>query len=129
MTAPEATLRRVRADIAAALLDHRAHCLEALDVLIDGADAEVAAARHRDVRMTEPTELHADEIIRRADAAHQLDRRRGVAHMAAIDLKGVAGKTLDLRAHVAEDLQQEPDIGNIRDIFDVAHAVYKQRCR
>ena len=63
MSALQTALRRVRADIAAELLDACAHCLKALDVLVDGADAEVAAAGHCHARVTESAELGSDEIV------------------------------------------------------------------
>ena len=128
MPALKAALRGVRADVAAVLLDRRAHGLEALDVLVDGTDAEVAAAWHRHMRMAEAAKLHADEIIGRTDAPHQLDRSRGVARMAAVDLHRVAGKAPDIGAHVAQNFEQQTDIGNIGNVFDPAGAVDEQ-CR
>ena len=100
----------VGADIAAGLLDHGAHGLEALDVLVDGADAEVAAARHGDMGMAEAAKLCADEIIRRADTADKLDGRGRVAGAGAVDLERVAAVAPDLRAHIAQDLQQQTNV-------------------
>ena len=110
MAAAQPALRGVGADIAAGLLDHGAHGLEALDVLVDGADAEVAAARHGDMGMAEAAKLCADEIIRRADTADKLDGRGRVAGTGAVDLERVAAVAPDLRAHIAQDLQQQTNV-------------------
>ena len=127
MPAHEAALRRVGIDIAARLINLRAQSLKALDMLVDGAHAEVAAARHRNARVAKAAKLCADEVIRRADAAHQLDRSRGVAHARAVELKRVAGQTADRSAHVAQNLKQKPDVRDVRRIFNSAHAAYQQR--
>ena len=110
VAAAQPALRGVGADIAAGLLDHGAHGLEALDVLVDGADAEVAAARHGDMGMAEAAKLCADEIIRRADTADKLDGRGRVAGAGAVDLERVAAVAPDLRAHIAQDLQQQTNV-------------------
>ena len=129
VAAAQTALRRVGADIAAGLLDHGAHGLKALDVLVDGADAEVAAARHGNMGMAEAAELCADQIIGSTDAAHQLNGSRGVARVRAVDLDCVAAIAVDLRAHVAQDLQQQPHVGDIRYVFNPAGAAHQQSCR
>ena len=101
MSAHEAALGGVTGDIAAALLHHGAHGLEALDVLVDGADAEVAAAGHGVAGVAEAAQLGAQEVVRRADAPHQVDGRGDVPGVGAVDLQGVAAEAADLRAHVA----------------------------
>jgi hypothetical protein len=127
MAAGQTALGRVGADIAAGLLDGGAHGLEALDVLVDGADAEVAAARHGDACVAEAAQLRADEVIGRANAAHELDGSRDVADVAAVDLDRVAAQAADDRAHVAQDLEKQAHIGNIGYIFNPAGAVHQQR--
>ena len=110
VAAAQPALRGVGADIAAGLLDHGAHGLEALDMLVDGTDAEVAAARHGDMGVAEAAKLRADEIIRRADAADEINGRGRVAGAGAVDLKRVAAVAPDLRAHIAQDLQQQTHV-------------------
>ena len=129
MAAAQTALRGVGADIAAGLLDHGAHGLKALDMLVDGADAEVAAAGHGDVGVAEAAKLRADQVVRRADAAHELDGCGGVAGAGAVDLQRVAAVAVDLRAHIAQDLQQQTHIGDIRNVFDPARARDEQRRR
>ena len=103
--------------------------LEALDVLVDGARAEVAAAGQRHAGMAEAAELRADEIIGGADTAHQRVGGLRIAHICAAELQRIRTQAADLCAHAVQNLQQEPDIGDIRHIFDAAGAVYEQCCR
>ena len=101
MAALEAAIGRICADIAAQLLDARAHRLKALDVLVDGAHAEVAAAGHGDARVAEAAKFGADEIVGSADAAHKIDGCRSVAHVRAVDLERVPAEAADVRAHIS----------------------------
>ena len=55
-------------------------------------------------------QLCADEIIRRADTADKLDGRGRVAGASAVDLERVAAVAPDLRAHIAQDLQQQTNV-------------------
>ena len=117
------------ADVAARLLDRRAEGLEALDVLVDGADAEVAAAGHGDLRAAEAAELRADEVRRSADAPHKLLRGDRIADVAAIDLHHRRAEAADARTHAVQDVQQQVHVGNIRQVFDPARAAHEQRSR
>ena len=73
--------------------------------------------------------MRADEIIGGADAAHQRVGGLGIAHICAAELQRVRTQAADLCAHAVQNLQQEPDIGDIRHVFDAAGAVYEQCCR
>ena len=110
VAAAQPALRGVGADIAAGLLDHGTHGLEALDMLVNGADTEVAAARHGNMGMTKAAKLCADEVIRRTDASDEFDGSSCVACTGAVDLECVAAVAADLRAHIAQNLQQQPHI-------------------
>ena len=101
MAALEAAFGCVRADIAAQLLHARAHRFKALDVLVDGAHAEIAAAGHGNARVAEAAEFGADEIVGSADAAHKIDGCRSVAHVRAVDLERVPAEAADVRAHIS----------------------------
>ena len=61
-------------------------------------------------RMAEPAKLGADEIIRRANAAHKVDRSRCVAHARAVDLERIAVEAADGRTHVFQNFKQQPDV-------------------
>ena len=129
VAAAQPALRGVGADIAAGLLDHGTHGLEALDMLVNGADTEVAAARHGNMGMTKAAKLCADEVIRRTDASDEFDGSSCVACTGAVDLECVAAVAADLRAHIAQNLQQQTHIGDIRNVFDPARARDEQRRR
>ena len=47
-------------------------------------------------------------------------------HMGAVDLERVAPQPLDARAHIRQNFQQQTHIGNIRHVFNAAHAVHQQ---
>ena len=49
--------------------------------------------------------------------------------MAAVDLHRIAGKTPDIGTHVAQNFEQQTDIGNIGNVFDPAGAVDEHRRR
>ena len=110
-------------------VDRSAQCCHALDVLLDRTNAEIAAAGKGDLRMAETAELRADQVIGSTDAADQLDRRDGIAHVRAVHLDHVCRQVADRRAHLVKDLEQKADIGNIGDVFNAAIALYEQRCR
>ena len=93
-------------------------------MLVDGARAEVAAAGQRHAGVAEAAELRADEIIGGADAAHQRVGGLGIAHICAAELQRVRTQATDLCAHAVQNLQQEPDIGDIRHVFDAAGGVF-----
>ena len=64
----------------------------------------------KSIDMAEAAKLCADEIIRRADTADKLDGRGRVAGAGAVDLERVAAVAPDLRAHIAQDLQQQTNV-------------------
>ena len=112
----------------AALHHHvRAQRGKALDVLVDGAHAEVAAAGHGDLRPVEPAQQGADQIIGRADAPRQLIGGAGGADVGAVDLHRVGIDCAHARAQLSQDLQKKLHVGDLRDILDTANAVHQQR--
>ena len=113
-------------DVAVPQLNVGSHGAEALEVLVNGAVGEIAAAGQGDTGGAEAAQLRADEIVGRAEAANQLDGGGNVADVGVVDLDAVGGQAADGRAHIAEDIEQEPDIGDIGDVVEVADAVNKQ---
>ena len=98
----------------------------------DRAEARAKDAENQLVgsrQVAEAAKLRADQVVRRADAAHELDGCGGVAGAGAVDLQRVAAVAVDLRAHIAQDLQQQTHIGDIRNVFDPARARDEQRRR
>mgnify|MGYP001527984687 CR=1 FL=1 len=77
-------------DIAALHLHGSTHGGEALDVLVDGADAEVAAAGHGHIRLAEAAQQSADEIVGGPDPMRQVIGGPGAVDMTAVNLHRVA---------------------------------------
>ena len=69
---------------------------EALDMLVDGPDAEVAAAGHGHGGLAEAAQQRAQQVVAGADAAHQVKGRGGGVDMAAVDLHRVAVQHPDI---------------------------------
>ncbi len=89
------------ADIAAQLLDARAHRLKALDVLVDGTPPKLQPPGMATRAWPKRPELCADEIVGSADAAHEVNRCRRVPHVRAVDLERVPAEAADVRAHIS----------------------------
>ena len=100
---------------------------KALDVLVDGADAEVAAAGHGDFRLAETAKQRADEIIGGTDLPGQLIRGAGRADMGAVDLHRVAIDCTDVGPQLFQNLQTQRHIGDLGNIFNAADTVHHQR--
>ena len=129
MAAGETAVGGVGADIAVQLIDTSAQGFKALDMLVNGADTEVAAAGHGHFGLTEPAQLRANEVVGSANTTHQINGRHNIPHAGAVQLQRVAGLSADGHAHVRKDLQQQAHIGNIRHVFNTAGAAHQQRRR
>ena len=125
----QAAVRRIGIDKAVFHLDVRAHRGHALDVLVDRPDAEIAAAGHGRLGRAEAAEHRADEVVRRADLAHQVIRRLGEAHLGAVDLDGGGAEVFHPRAQPLQDLQEHIHVADLGHILDPADTVDHQRCR
>ena len=105
------------------------HGLNTLDVLVDGPHTEVASAGQRHAGMAEPAQLRADEIIGGAGSAHQRQsecaRNRvtcGAVRAPACSDSGDGS----LRPSLVQNLQQEPDVGDIGNIFNFTNTFDQQ---
>ena len=105
----------------------RAQRLPALDVLVDGAGAEVAAARHGDLRPAEAAQQRADEVVAGANLPRLRKGRARLAHLAAIELPRRGPDPVHLRTHTQQDINQVVDVGNIGDVFNAALSLNQQR--
>ncbi len=124
--ADQASGRRCRTDAAAHQAHIRLHGLNTLDVLVDGPHTEVASAGQRHAGMAKPAQLRADEIIRRPDTAHQINGCDGIRHMGAVDFQCVGREATHQRAHRRQNFQQEPDVGDIGNIFNFTNTFDQQ---
>ena len=111
----------------AALHGHvSAHGGEALDVLVDGADAEVAAAGHGHGSLTEAAQQRAQQIIAGANTARQIVGRAGGVDGAAVDLDGVAVQHAHPGAQLLQNGEEQRHIADLGDVLDAADTVYQQ---
>ena len=91
---------------------------EHLEVLVDGAGAQVAAAGHGHLRPAKAGQQSAQEVVAGTHLTGQIVRHVGAGQMGGVDLVGVAVEHLDLRAQGAQDLQAHRHVTDIRQIFD-----------
>ena len=77
--------------------------------------------------MAETAQLGPQQVIRGANPPDQVDGRGNIPGPGAVDFHRVAAQAANLRAHIAENLQQQPNVGDIGHIFNVALAGYQQR--
>ena len=80
------------------------HGHKALDVLVNGAAAEVAAARRRHLRRAEPPQQSADEIVGGADFPRQLVRHPGIADMGAVNVHRGAVDGADISPQLLKNI-------------------------
>ena len=99
----------------------------ALDVLVYGPDAEVAAAGHGGLGRAEAAEHGAYEVIARAYLAHEVVGRVRIAHVGAVYLHRVAVHQADLRAQMLEYGHEHVRVAYLRDILQPADAVHHER--
>ena len=102
---------------------------EALQMLIDGPHAEIAAARHGNPRRAEPAQQRADEIIRSPHVPRQIVRHHMSGNRPGIDLHRVFIQPAHLRADGRQNFKGCSHIHNVRYIFNTADAVGKDHSR
>ena len=101
---------------------------EALDVLVDGTGGEGAAAGQCHMAAAIAAELGTQQIVAGAHLADELGVGLTVGDICAVDLHHAGLCPVHLRAHGAHDVQQDPHIGDIGNVFDPAFAGNKQSC-
>jgi len=97
-----------------------AQSAEHLQVLVDGAGAEVAAAGHGHLGLAEAGQQCAEEIVAGAHLAGQVVGDVGAGQMGGVDLVGVLVQHPDLCAQHAEDLEAHRHIADVRQVLDDA---------
>ena len=97
-----------------------AQSAEHLQVLVDGAGAEVAAAGHGHLGLAEAGQQCAEEIVAGAHLAGQVVGDIGAGQMGGVDLVGVLVQHPDLSAQHAEDLEAHRHIADVRQVLDDA---------
>ena len=106
--------------------DLRTHGAEALDMLVDGSDAEVAAAGHGHGGLAEAAQQRAQQVVAGANAAHQVKGRGGGVDMAAVDLHRVAVQHPDIGPQLLQNGKQQRYVADLGDILNAADPVHQQ---
>ena len=112
---------------AAAHLDHavlhRIACAqgtEGLQVLVNGAGTQVAAAGHGDLAGAEPAQQSAQEIVACPHLTGQIVRHLGAVDVGGVDLVGIFIEHPHLSAQGGEDLQRDGHIADGGHVLDHA---------
>jgi len=126
--APEPAARRARRDVAVLELELRAERRQALEVLIDGARADGAAAGQGDARPPPAREERPEDHHRGAHRLHELVGRlgrqgRGHAHAH----RPAVAAPADLAAHVREQAPHGAHVGEVGDVRDLVLALGEER--
>ena len=100
----------------------------ALDMLLDGPHAEVAAAGHGGLGAAEAAKHCADEIIGSPDLAGQVKGYVLIMYVRTVDLDGGSIDKADLCAHMGQDGQKHVGVADLRDVFNAADAVDHKCC-
>ena len=118
--------RDLGAHQAAAHIYFGPHSHKALNVLVDGPRAQIAAAGQRHLGPAEAAQQSAHQIIAGADLAGQLVRHLTVADIGAVDVHGGAVDGAHIRPQIPKDLEDPRDIADLGNILDTADALYQQ---
>ena len=121
-------VRRFGRNHAAVGGDLRAQRLKALDVLVDGAVADGAAAGVGNLRLAKARQQRTHEIIGCAQPPRVRFRHKGAVHPARINGHGGAVQ-LDFGTQFAQNAFQREGIAHLRKVFDRARLVAQQRRR
>ena len=103
-----------------------AHGGEALDMLVNGADAEVAAAGHGHGGLTEAAQQSAQQVIAGADTAGQIIGRAGAVDGVTVDLHRVAVQDADAGAQLLQNGEEQGHVADLGDVLNAAGAVHQQ---
>ena len=113
-------------NIAALYVHVGPHGHKTLDVLVNGAPAEVAAAGRGDLRRAEAAQQRADQIVGGPNLAGQLLRDAGVADMGAVDVHRSAVDRAYVGTQILEDIQDQRHVADLGNVLDAADAVHQQ---
>ena len=102
------------------------HGGEALDMLVDGADAEVAAAGHGHGGLPKPAQQRAQQVVAGPDAAGQIVGRAGAVDGMAVDFHRVTVQYADAGAQLLQNGEEQGHVADLGDVLDAADAVHQQ---
>ena len=99
---------------------------KALQVLVDGAAAEVAPAGQGHFRLAEPAQHGPQKVIAGPQLPPLVIGHRLAAHTGAVHLHSGAVDHPHLAAQLLQNVQQQIYIANLGDIFNAARALHQQ---
>ncbi len=98
-------------------------------MLIDGAGSEITAAGQRHMGFPEASQQRAHQVIAGPHFPDELLIRLAALNLGTIDFHNTGLGGRDAGAHPLQNVQQNPDIGNIGYVLNPAFAADQQRCR
>ena len=104
------------------------HGPHSLQMLVNGTDPKIAAARHRNLCFSKTAEKYTDEIIGCTDLAHGFASLLHGGKIAAVKLHRCPVDRSDRRAHLIHIGQHQAHIADLRDIFYSANTVHQHGC-
>ena len=102
------------------------HGHEALDVLVHGPAAQVAAAGQGDLGPAEPAEQRPHKVIAGSDLSGQLVGDLAVADVGAVHLHRGPVDYPHVGPQLPEDLEDQRHIADLGDVLNAADAVHQQ---
>lgn len=114
---------------AAPVLDGRAQRFKALQMLVDGAGADIAAAGIGHLGPAPAAQQRAQQVIAGPQAAGLPVGNVIFLHVRGVDRHPLAGTVVHLRAQPPQNVHQRPHVLDIRQVFDGAGLVAQKRRR
>ena len=129
LTALEPSTGHIGVDQAVFDLYLSAHGLKALDVLVDGTAAQVAAAGGRHLRPAKAAQQSAHQIVAGADLTGQLVGDGLILNTGTIDVQRGAVHSPHIGTQLLHDLQDQGHVTDLGNIFNTALSTYQQGSR
>ena len=125
--AVKSLLRGLQRDVFFRLVHIGTQSQKALDVLVNGAGGKIAAAGQRHMGMTKPAQKRAHQVVAGAHLFYKLRIRHGALNAGAVQLHHMGFGIAEPDAHAFQNIQKNPNIGNIRYVFNTAFTAYQKR--
>ena len=102
------------------------HGYKALDMLVDGPSAQIAASGQGHFRPAEAAQKGAHQIVAGADPAGQLIGHLAVADMGAVHVHRGPVHRLHVGAQLPQNLEDQRNVADLRNVFNAADPVHHQ---
>ncbi len=106
----------------------RADRAETFQMLINGAAADIAPAGKRNLRLVVFSKKRTQQIVRGADLLDTFVIHAAVPDRRTVDPNGVTADALHMRANLADGLQKNVDIIDIRKVFQSHRLIRHDGC-